>query len=190
MPGKYEVKLTVLGESYTAPLEIVPDPRLSVTQADLTKQFDLLMKIRDQVTKTDDTIIEIRQVRDQINALNKRLGDDPKGKPIVDAGKALDKKMTVIEEALIQTKAKSGQDVLNFPVRLNNDLVALGGVVGSADTAPTQQSYEVFDMLSKRLDEQLAKWNEIVSTDVPAYNKLVRQQEVPAVKVTPPDTGK
>ena len=63
--------------------------------------------------------------------------------------KPLDKKMTPIEEALIQTKAKSGQDVLNFPVRLNNHLVALGGVVGSAETAPTQQSYEVFDMLSK-----------------------------------------
>ena len=132
LPGNYQVKLTVLGQSYTAPLEIVPDPRLSVTQADLAKRFDLLMKIRDQVTATDDTIIEIRQVRDQINALNKRLGDDASAKPIVDAGKALDKKMTPIEEALIQTKAKSGQDVLNFPVRLNNDLVALSGVVGSA----------------------------------------------------------
>ncbi len=56
-----------------------------------------------------------------------------------------------MEEALIQTKAKSGQDVLNFPVRLNNDLVALSGVVGSAETAPTQQSYEVLTLLSKRL---------------------------------------
>lgn len=189
LPGKYQVRLTVLGQTYTAPLEIVPDPRLSVTPADLQKRFDLLMKIRDQVTKTDDTIIEIRQVRDQINALNKRLGDDANGKPIVDAGKALDKKMTPIEEALIQTKAKSGQDVLNFPVRLNNDLVALSGVVGSAQTAPTQQSYEVFDLLSQRVGEQLAKWNQIVSTDIPAYNDLVKQQAVPALKVTPPEAG-
>ena len=189
LPGNYQVKLTVLGQSYTAPLEIVSDPRLSVTPADLQKRFDLLMKIRDQVTKTDDTIIEIRQVRDQINALNKRLGDDPNGKPIVDAGKALDKKMTPIEEALIQTKAKSGQDVLNFPVRLNNDLVALGGVVSSARTAPTQQSYEVFDLLSQRLSEQLTTWNQITSTDIPAYNNLVKQQEVPALKVTPPEAG-
>ena len=189
LPGNYQVRLTVLGQSYTAPLEIIPDPRLSVTQAELQKRFDLLMKLRDQITATDDTIIEIRSVRDQINALNKRLGDDPNGKPIVDAGKALDKKMTVIEEALIQTKAKSGQDVLNFPVRLNNDLVALSGVVGSAETAPTQQSYEVDELLSQRLNEQLAKWNQIVSTDIPAYNNLVKQQEVPALKVTPPEPG-
>ncbi len=190
LPGTYQVRLTVLGQSYTAPLEITTDPRLTTTPADMAKRFDLLMKIRDQITATDDTIIEIRELRDQINALNKRLGDDPKTKPIVDAGKALDKKMTEIEEVLIQTKAKSGQDVLNFPGRLNNDLVALGGVVGSADTAPTQQSYEVFDLLSQRLNEQLTKWNQIVSTDVPAYNNLVKQAEVPAIKVTPPEAGK
>ncbi|MGB8728577.1 MAG: hypothetical protein WCD09_14360, partial [Candidatus Sulfotelmatobacter sp.] len=90
----------------------------------------------------------------------------------------------------IQTKAKSGQDVLNFPVRLNNDLVALGGVVGSADSAPTKQSYEVFDMLSKEVDEQLAKWKAIVSTEVAAYNSLMKQQEVPALMLKQPEGEK
>ena len=98
--------------------------------------------------------------------------------------------MTEVEEQLIQTKAKSGQDVLNFPVRLNNDLVALGGVVGSADTAPTKQSYEVFEDVSKKVDEQLVKWKTIVSTDVAAYNNLVKQQDVPAILVTQPEAGK
>ena len=182
LAGNYTVKLTVLGTSYTAPLQIVPDPRLTVPQADLQKQFDLLMKIRDAVSQTDETVIQIRDLRDQINAINKRLASDPNGKAVVAAGKALDKKMTPIEEALIQTKAKSGQDVLNYPVRLNNHLVALGGVVGSADTAPTQQSYELFDTLSQQLSEQLSKWNEIVNTDIPAYNNLVKQN-VPAIAV-------
>jgi hypothetical protein len=89
--------------------------------------------------------------------------------------------MTEVEEALIQTKAKSGQDVLNFPIRLNNQLVALGGVVGSGPSAPTQQSYEVFDMLSKAVDEQLAKWKSIVATDVKTYDDTVKQQEIPAL---------
>jgi hypothetical protein len=100
---------------------------------------------------------------------------------VAEAGKQLDKKMTEIEEILIQTKAKSNQDVLNYPIRLNNYLVALGGVVGSSDSAPTQVSYEVFDMLSKQLDEQLARWKSVLSTDVPAYNDVVRKQEVPAI---------
>ncbi|MCU1240549.1 MAG: hypothetical protein JWO71_1275 [Candidatus Acidoferrum typicum] len=185
LPGTYQVKLTVLGKSYTAQLEIKADPRLAVTQADLEKQFALLIKIRDKVTETDDTINQIRDLREQMNAINKRLKNDPRAKAIADAGKSLDKKMAEVEEALIQTKAKSGQDVLNFPVRLNNHLVALGGVVGSADTAPTKQSYEVFDMLGKAIDEQLTKWKAIVSTDVKSYDDLVRQQEVPALIVKP-----
>ncbi len=190
LPGTYQARLTVLGKTYTAPLEIKPDPRLKVTHDDLAKQFDLLLKIRDKVTETDDAIIQIRDLREQISALNTRLKGDPRAKAIADAGKALDTKMTVVEEALIQTKAKSGQDVLNFPVRLNNDLIALGGVVGSADSAPTKQSYEVFDMVSNQVDDQLAKWKAILSTDVAAYNNLVKQQEVPALIVKQPEAGK
>jgi hypothetical protein len=185
LPGTYQVKLTVLGQSYTAPLEIKADPRLAATQADLEKQFALLIQIRDKVTQTDDAINQIRDLREQMTAINKRLKNDPREKAIADAGKSLDKKMTEVEEALIQTKAKSGQDVLNFPVRLNNHLVALGGVVGSASSAPTKQSYEVFEMLRKAVDEQLTKWKAIVSTDVKSYDDLVKQQEVPALMVKP-----
>jgi seryl-tRNA synthetase len=175
------VRLTILGKAYTAPLQIEPDPRLKVTQADLQKQFDLLMKIRERVTETDDAINQIRDLRDQINSINKRLKGDPRAKAVADAGKGLDKKMTEVEEALIQTKAKSGQDVLNFPIRLNNQLVALGRVVGSAASAPTQQSYEVFDMLAKAVDEQITKWRTIVGTDLKAYDDTIKQQEIPAL---------
>ncbi|HEY2496792.1 MAG TPA: glycosyl hydrolase [Candidatus Angelobacter sp.] len=190
VPGKYQVRLTVQGKQYTAPLEIVPDPRLKVTQQDLEKQFDLLIKIRERVTQTHETVNQIRDIRAQITELNKRLENQPQGKAVAEAGKQLDKKMTEVEEVLIQTKAKSGQDVLNYPIRLNNYLVALGGVVESADSAPTQASYEVFDMLSKQVDEQLARWKQILSTDVPAYNEVVKKQEVPAIILARPEEHK
>jgi hypothetical protein len=186
VPGKYQVRLTVNGKQYIAPLEIVPDPRLKVTQQDLEKQFDLLIKIRERVTQAHETVNQIRDIRAQITELNKRLEKQPQAKTVADAGKQLDRKMTEVEEVLIQTKAKSGQDVLNYPIRLNNYLVALGGVVESADSAPTQVSYEVFDMLSKQLDEQLAKWKQILGTDVPAYNEVVKKQEVPAIILAKP----
>ncbi len=186
LPGNYQARLTVNGKPQTASLEIKPDPRLKVTQQDLEKQFDLLIKIRDRVTQAHDTINQIRDIRAQITALNKRLENQPQAKTVAEAGRQLDKKMTEVEEILVQTKAKSNQDVLNYPIRLNNYLVALGGVVESADSAPTQVSYEVFDMLSKQLDEQLAKWNQILSTDVPAYNDGVRKQNVPAIVVGKP----
>ena len=190
LPGTYQVRLTVLGKAYTAPLQIEPDPRLKVAQTDLQKQFDLLIKIREKVTQTDDAINQIRDLREQINTINKRLKGDPRAKAVADAGKSLDKKMTEVEEVLIQTKAKSGQDVLNFPIRLNNQLVALGGVVASAASAPTQQSYEVFDMLAKSVDDQLAKWKTIVATDIKAYDDTVKQQDVPALIPKPPSANR
>ncbi len=94
--------------------------------------------------------------------------------------------MTEVEEVLIQTKAKSNQDMLNYPIRLNNYLAALGGVVASADGTPTQASSDVYDILSKQLDEQLAKWKQILNTDVPAYNDAVQKQSVPAIILAKP----
>ena len=78
----------MLGKSYTAPLEINADPRLKISPEDLARQFDLLLKIRDKVTETDDAIIQIRDLREQINAINTRLKNDPRAKVIADAGKA------------------------------------------------------------------------------------------------------
>lgn len=188
LPGAYQVRLTVNGKAYTSPLEVKRDPRTTASSQDMEKQFDLLIKIRDRVTQTHDAVNQIRNIREQITALNKRLEKDPHAKVVADAGKQLDKKMTEVEEVLIQTKAKSNQDVLNYPIRLNNHLVALGGVVGSADSAPTQASYQVFEMLSKQLDEQLAKWKQILAVDVPAYDDVVRKQEIPAI-IVPKEGG-
>jgi hypothetical protein len=188
LPGKYQARLTVDGKSQTQNFEVVPDPRLKVSPEDLKKQFDLMQSILGEVTQVHTAIMQIRDVRSQVNALNKRLTAEKNtnAKALADAGAALDKKMTTVEEALIQTKAKSGQDVLNYPIRLNNLLVALGGVVSSADAAPTKQDYELFDELKKQADEELGKWNEIVKTDLASYNALAKRVEVPAVGLVAP----
>jgi photosystem II stability/assembly factor-like uncharacterized protein len=192
IPGNYQVRLTVQGKTYTAPIEIKPDPRLTshVTQQDLQDQLGLLLKIRDDVTRAHDAINQIRDIRAQITALNKRLDGQPQSKAVAEAGKQLDKKMTEVEEVLVQTKAKSNQDVLNYPIRLNNYLVALGGVVESAEGKPTRVSYEVFETLNRQLDEQLGKWKQILSSDIPAYNETVQKQSVPAIVVGQAAGGK
>ena len=177
------MRLTVDGKSQTQPFKVVPDPRLKISAEDLKKQFDLMQQILGKVTEVHDAVRQMRDIRLQMAALDKRLKEekDPNAKAVADAGKDLDKKMTTVEEALIQTKSKSGQDVLNYPIRLNNLLVALGGVVSSADAAPTTQYYEMYGDLSKQADEQLAKWKEIVKTDLAAYNKLAQEKAIPAI---------
>jgi hypothetical protein len=179
-PGRYQVKLTADGQTLTQNFEIKADPRLTTAPADYAKQLELGLKIRDKLTETHNAIIQIRDVRTQVEDLLKRV---PQSKPINDAGTALNKKLTTIEETLYQTKNQSNQDPLNYPIRLNNKLAALGGVVGSAEAAPTAQSYAVYDEVVTAIDAELQKLSQVLKTDVPAFNQLVRDQNIPAVVV-------
>ena len=181
--GTYQVKLTVDGKSLTQSFEIKKDPRLETTQADFARQLDLLLKIRDKFSETSEAVLQIRDARKQVEEITNRMKDQPSGKAIADAAKALNAKLTAIEEELYQTKNQSSQDPLNYPIRLNNKLAALTGVVGGSDSAPTDQSYVVYEDLAAKINAQLKKLEDTMRTDLPAFNKLVRDQDVPAVIV-------
>jgi photosystem II stability/assembly factor-like uncharacterized protein len=183
VPGNYQVKLTVDGQTMTATFEVKPDPRLSTTPADYAKQLDVSLKIRDKLTETHNAIIQIRDVKKQIDDLVKRVGGPG---TIADSGKSLTRKLTDVEEALYQTKNQSSQDPLNFPIRLNNKLAALLGVISRSETPPNDQSYAVYEDLMRQIDAQLAKFATIMKTDVPSFNQMVRDQNIPAIVVKPP----
>jgi hypothetical protein len=182
-PGSYQVKLTVDGKTMTETFEVKKDPRVSTTQEEFQKQFDLLTKIRDKFSETSEAIIAIRDVRKQAQDYAARVKDQPNSQPITDAVKALSAKLTAIEEELYQTKNQSNQDPLNFPIRLNNKLAALAGSIAGADAQPTDQQVVVYEDLTGRINAQLEKLKQVMATDVPAFNKLVRDQNVPAVWV-------
>ncbi len=185
VPGVYQVKLTADGKTMTESFELKKDPRIATTPEDFKKQFDLLIKIRDKLTEVHKAISEIRDLRKQIDDYATRATGQPNSQPIVDASKSLKAKLTSIEEELYQTKNQSNQDPLNYPIRLNNKLAALAGVVGSADAAPTDQSYAVYEDLTGRINQQLEKLKQVMASDVPAFNKLARDKDVPAVFIKP-----
>ena len=188
MPGRYQVRLTADGKTHTETFELRKDPRLATTDPDFAKQLDLQLKIRDKLTESHNAIISIREARKQIDDLLKRVQGQPNFKAISDAAKSLNQKMTAVEEALYQTKNQSSQDPLNYPIRLNNKLAALGGVVASADAAPTEQSYAVYEDLTGKINAQLQNLEAVMKSDLPAFNGLVREQNIPAVIVKPPAT--
>jgi photosystem II stability/assembly factor-like uncharacterized protein len=184
VPGTYQVRLTAGGKSQTQSFEVRKDPRLATTQADYQKRFDLHLKIRDKLTETHEAIIRIRDVRDQVKAVAERAKQAAaKDTSIAAAAKALTAKLTAIEEALYQTKNKSNQDPLNYPIRLNNKLSNLTGVVASADAAPTDQAYQVYADIAGKIDAELAKLKDVLATDLASFNQLVREKDVPAVVV-------
>ena len=182
-PGTYQVKLTVDGKTMTQSFEVTKDPRLETTQADFAKQLDLLLKIREKFSETSEAILQIREARKQIEDITNRVKEQPNGKAVFEAASSLKAKLTAVEEELYQTKNQSSQDPLNYPIRLNNKLAALMGVAGGSDSAPTDQTYAVFEELVGKINAQLKKLDDVMRTDLPAFNKIVRDQDIPAVIV-------
>jgi photosystem II stability/assembly factor-like uncharacterized protein len=186
LPGKYTVKLTVGSQSQSQPLEIVIDPRVkNVNESDLQKQFELLMQVRDANTELHRGVNQIRELRAQLKVLQQRFESDPKMKPVLEQAEALDKKMTPVEERLIQVNMKGSEANLAFPNMLNEQYDSFRSSIESGDYAPTQQQYEVAKMLRGQLDQQLAAWKQIMSTDVPAFNELVKKSDVPVLYLPP-----
>ncbi|NDQ58279.1 MAG: glycosyl hydrolase [Acidipila sp.] len=184
-PGTYQVVLTVAGKKQTAPLEIKMDPRVTTPAADLQKQFDLLMQIRDRISAAHEAVNQMRDYRAQSQAVVKRLGEGAQAKKIKAAVEELDQKMKPVEEEILQVKSKAPQDPLNYPIKLNNRLAALAGAVGSADAAPTAQEYAVFAALNGQLGVQLKRWEEIKAKEVAALNSMILEAGVPVLQVAP-----
>jgi hypothetical protein len=181
LPGKYTARLNVGGKSFTAPIEVKLDPRVTTSMADLQKQFDLMVKVRELLGAAHAGVLEMRNVRAQMVALRKQLARNDKSKPALDLMDAIEKKMAPAEAELIEVRAKTSQDMCNYPTKLNSKVAWLDNVVDSADTAPTKQSYEFFDLMKGIADKQLAAWKEIVAKDVAALNEWMKKENIPAV---------
>ncbi|HEX6865473.1 MAG TPA: glycosyl hydrolase, partial [Thermoanaerobaculia bacterium] len=186
IPGSYQARLTVGEETFTQPFEIRKDPRSSATQEDLEAQLRFLMDVRDKLTETHDAIRRIREVRAQLDDTKKRLRGKEDMKPVLDAARDLDKKMTAVEEALYQTRNKSSQDPLNFPIRLNDKLAGVADSAALGDYRPTAQAVRVKEQLTAAIDAELAKLRQVWEGDLVKLNELAREKGVAAVIVPEP----
>jgi photosystem II stability/assembly factor-like uncharacterized protein len=162
LPGQYKVRLTVDGKSQTQPLEITPDPRGTATPESLRAQFALHRQINAELTQVHDTVLAIRAARAKLDA---RKGSNPRLASRIDA---LNKRMTAIEEELIQPRAHASEDALNYPVKLNNMIAALSTLVDEGDYAPTVQEQQEFVQLKAEADRQMAFWQKLSGTELKA----------------------
>jgi photosystem II stability/assembly factor-like uncharacterized protein len=175
-PGKYQVRLTVDGKTQTESFEVMKDPRLETTPEEYGRQLSLSLQIRDKLSATNDAVIRIREIRKQLEDYGKR-----DNKKIADAARDLVKRLTAVEEELYQTKNRASEDPLNFPIKLNNKLAHVLGVVQSSDNQPTAQSNMVYEDLATAVNAQLKTLDKLMTTDLAAFNKLIRDENVPAV---------
>jgi hypothetical protein len=181
VPGTYKARLTVNGQPQETEFQILQDPRSQTPLADLQAQHAFLILVRDKLTQTNDAISKIREARTQINGVTTRFQGREDMKDVLEAAKALNKKMTEVEETLYQTKNRSGQDPLNFPIKLNNRLANLASQASVGDYRPTDQMYAFQKEVTAEIDAQLQKLNQVFSTDLPALNQLIRSKNVDAI---------
>ena len=182
-PGNYIAKM-FLGDSLlgTTHFVIKEDPRYAASQADLEEQLGLLKQINKEESALNKALNDLRDLREQVQDYEGKQTDTAflsRLKKI--SGPMLDT-LQKVEDALIQHKAKAGQDLLNYPIRLNDQLAGIGSAVSSCDRAPTQQSYIAFHDVSALIDNQLAKLQKVQNEQVPLYNKLAAEKQTDAIK--------
>jgi photosystem II stability/assembly factor-like uncharacterized protein len=182
-PGIYKARMTVNGLTKQTDFEIKKDPRTAASLTDIREQFDFLMKVRDKLSETHKAIRTIRTLRDQLHRVTEPMKSKEQMKEIIKLADEMRADLKKIEETLYQTKNKSGQDPLNYPVRLNNKLAALAGEVAGGDYKPTDQVKMVYDEVVARIDEQLSALKKITETRISDFNNLVKRTDFQAVSL-------
>lgn len=184
VPGSYKVRLIIGKELAKEQLfEIRKDPRLKTTDEEYQEQFALLMKIHKKLDETHQSINQMRQIKKAVTDYMNSVKDTALISKFQKLTKPMLKNLEELEQSLVQNKAKAGQDLLAYPIKLNDKLAGVAGVVSSADTKPTKASYDAVNDLSGKIDKTKEKLKKVVEEDVPNFNKMVSEQNIPAINL-------
>ncbi|MCB0371689.1 MAG: glycosyl hydrolase [Muricauda sp.] len=170
VPGSYKVSLSVNGATQTEEFAILPDPRAEVSVADMQKQYDFITDINETVDRAHQSIKKIRAINGKLDEFMKKYKDNETTKDLVAKAKKMKEEFSEIEKALYQTKNRSGQDPLNFPIKLTNKLAHLNSLVSIDDFPPTEQDITVKNELSGQIMEQLSAFDTLVDKEIAAFN--------------------
>ncbi|MFM6926321.1 MAG: WD40/YVTN/BNR-like repeat-containing protein, partial [Ferruginibacter sp.] len=181
-PGQYFYKIKADKDSVEGNFVIKANPVYNLSQQDYEEQFNFLIAVRDKFNDIQKAGKNIRDIRRQINDFIDKQGKDVP-KEIKQQADTINKQMTSIEEALHQTKAKSGQDVLNFPIRLDDKISGLYDFAASGNAAPAKQVKEAFAELGGQADVQLNKLKKIMDEDLVKFNAMIREKALPVIGV-------
>ncbi len=182
VPGPYTVRMTVDDAApLTRDFEVRINPNLAgVTVADLRERFDLAIRIRDRVTEANEAVIRARDIKGQVDA---RLKETDNGEVETQAAVVKDN-LSAVEAEIYQVRNRSNQDPLNYPIKLNNKLAALLGLVEGSEGRPTDQSHAVFRRLAELLDAELEEMGIVILRDVGRLNELLVREGLEPIQET------
>ncbi len=179
-PGEYRAKVKVDKDSVEVPLKLIADPNYPISKEEYEAQFNFLVKAGDKFSETMKALQNITDIKKQMTDFTGRLGKDCP-KEIKQLTDSIANKLTAVENELHQTKAKSGQDVLNFPIKLDDKLSSVYRVASVGNGAPTRQTTEAYEVVAGQIDVQLTKLKEIMNNELPALNAMIREKNLPVI---------
>lgn len=180
LPGTYRVVLQLGDAKAEKTLVVRRDPRLAISDEDLADAAAHADDVYDTLDRVHKAVNTIRGLRAQVRGTKQRARKAGLWKKIRAQAEAIEKPIRAIEDALIQSKSKSPQDPLNYPVRLNDKLTMLLGQ-NDGDPRPTQGQRDVLASLKERVQVQLDALDKVLGEQVPAFNKAVAEASVPAI---------
>jgi len=172
--GEYKVVLNVNGKTYEQKFRIIKSPVSEGSETDIDRQFEFIKSVNDKVNEAHQAIIDIRAMKSQVKDYTDKISD----KELKDYAAKLDSIASEVEKNLYQTKNKSGQDPLNFPIRLTNKLAHLNSLMnmGINDFPPTSSMYQVRDELTALIDNELNKWYNVKKSMLPELNNMIKKK--------------
>ena len=174
VPGPYQVKLTFQGNTLSQPFEILPNPLAEASVEDMQKQFDFVNGVNQTIDKAHKAINNIRATLKKLNEFNNSFKDKEETKSLLAQAKKLANDLGAIEKALYQTKNRSNQDPLNYPIKLTNKLGHVNNLVMMNDFPPTAQDIAVKEELTAAIQLQLENYEKLMSDEVMAFNKAFK----------------
>ena len=181
VPGRYQARLTALGQTETQAFQVVKDPRVDATPAEFAAQDQLAASINRDLGDIHAGVNRLRGVRDQLNDLLKRVKGKAGADSVEHVGQALVDQLDAMEDSLIQKKTVDGQTVINFPVRLDHHFLFLFGAVDGADAGVTDGARQRYADLSAEWTRLKAQLDQLLGPQLDAFNGLVKEQGIPAV---------
>lgn len=180
VPGKYKVRLTYNGNSQEQEFTIVKDPRLPNNSDDFKNQFNFLIEVRDQVSRANQAIVDIRSVKKDLDYLTDKTKNNKELQSLI---KDFKTKIEVVENNIHMTKNQSRQDPLNYGIRINNRLAFLLADSQRGDFPPTDQSKEFFNDIKKELDIEINALNDLMKKSIETINEKVTSDKIPMISL-------
>ena len=180
-PGNYKARLMYKDRVSESDITLLPDPNMKTDPQAWNEQQQLLERIDGNITEMHLAVNNIRKAKKQVLAYNDNLKDYPQHKALVDEGKELVKKMDAWEKNIVEDRITNGQDVINWPSKLNAEFFNVKGRADAHDPRVTEGVKRRLADLEKQWQGYKQQYDGEMKTAINAYNQKYQQANIPAV---------